>query len=134
MATKKKTTKKKTTKKNPVGRPTKYCEEYCELLIAHMKEGLSFTTFAALVNVSRSTLYEWLDNIEFSDAKSEAEMHCMLFWEKMGIAGTSGSLERFNASSWKYNMICRFNDDWSEKEKGKDDNNVTINLSYDPTE
>ena len=31
--------------RNPVGRPTKYKPEYCEMLIEHMSEGLSFESF-----------------------------------------------------------------------------------------
>lgn len=61
--------KKKVTTANPVGRPSLYKPEYCKMLIEHMSKGFSFESFAADVNCTRSTLYEWRDqNQEFSDA------------------------------------------------------------------
>jgi transcriptional regulator with XRE-family HTH domain len=57
------------------GRPTKYDPKYCEMLFSHMSEGYSLESFAGLIGVSRSTLYEWIENnAEFSDiaARSKA--------------------------------------------------------------
>lgn len=54
------------------GQPTKYRQEYCQMLIEHMKEGFTFESFAAVINVNRDTLYAWCkDNQDFSDAKSQ---------------------------------------------------------------
>lgn len=51
----------------------KYKKEYTDLLIKHMSEGLSFESFAGLIGVARSTLYDWVDTIpEFAAAKEEA--------------------------------------------------------------
>jgi hypothetical protein len=42
-----------------VARPTLFREEYCQMLIDHMSKGLSFESFAAVINVNRDTLYDW---------------------------------------------------------------------------
>jgi len=54
----------------PAGRPTEYKEEYCRKLVMHMRDGMSFESFAPEVGVNRDTLYEWANkHEEFSDAK-----------------------------------------------------------------
>ena len=91
------------------GQPTKYREEYCEKLIAHMSGGLSFESFAGVVTVDRSTVYQWAkDNKDFSDAKKIGTERCRLFWEKLGIEGAMGGFEKFSAGTWVFNMKCRF--------------------------
>lgn len=73
------------------GRPTKYRAEYCGMLVEHMKKGLSFESFGAIVNVCKDTLYEWAKrHTRFSDAKSLGEVHSRLFWEKMAINASLG--------------------------------------------
>ena len=42
------------------GRPTLYREEYCDLVVKEMSEGLSVGGFAGLVLVSRQTIDEWM--------------------------------------------------------------------------
>ena len=95
--------------KNKTGRPTKYKPEYCKKLIEHMKEGLSYETFGAVIGVCKSTVYEW-ENVhkDFSDAKKIAWQEYQLFWEKMGVNGSRGKLKGFNSTSYIYNVKCRF--------------------------
>jgi hypothetical protein len=91
------------------GRPTKYKPEYCQQLIEHMSQGLSFETFAAVIDVNDDTLYEWAKvHPEFSDAKKRAFGKCKILWEKMGIAGATGKIRNFNAAAWIFNMKNRF--------------------------
>lgn len=98
----------------PGGRPTDYKQEYCELLIEHMGNGFSFESFAALVNASKQTIYDWLAaNPEFLDAKSIAFERSRLFWEKIGIdLARSGA---GNATAFIFNMKNRFKEDWRDK-------------------
>ena len=57
------------TTKNKGGRPTKYDPKYCEMIIEHMSDGASMTSFAAEIGVARSTINEWGEkNPEFSEA------------------------------------------------------------------
>lgn len=95
MASKKKP-KKKTTP-SPIGRPTEYRPEYCQLLIEHMKQGGSVRTFGAVTNppVSRQTVYDWLDrHPNFLDAKSQGEPMAEKFWENLLKSGAAGQLRR----------------------------------------
>lgn len=106
MADKKKTTK---------GRPSKYKEEYCELLIKHMEQGLSFETFGATIGVSKQTLYDWVNaHSLFLDAKKTAFLKCQLFWEQLGIDGVfSTKASALNTGVWVFNMKNRFG--WRDK-------------------
>lgn len=104
----------------PFGRPTLYKPEYCQMLIDHCSEGLSFEAFAGLIGVAGSTLYEWAKaNPDFSEAKSQAMQKCRLWWEKAGTQGMfmGGKDNPFNATIWVYNMKCRFRNEWTERKE-----------------
>lgn len=67
------------------GRPSKYKPEYCDLIIEHMSEGASITSFAAEIGVARSTIDEWANNYtEFSGAVKIGKAKCAAWWEKLG--------------------------------------------------
>lgn len=120
---------------NPIGRPSKYKPEYCQLLIEHMSTGLSFESFAAVIKVNRDTLYAWeKDYPEFSDAKKEAFEQNLLFWEKHGIDGLYNTTEydekgkptsskSINSTVWIFNMKNRHK--WGDKQVGEDDKKIT---------
>jgi hypothetical protein len=117
------------------GRPTDYKPEYCDMLIDHMGQGYSFESFAGLVDVARSTIYEWVENQpDFSDAKSTAFEKSRLFWEKAGIDGLFSETEydekgkptksrSLNSTVWIFNMKNRFKDEWREKQEIKHEGN-----------
>jgi hypothetical protein len=96
------------------GRPTDYRKEYCELLIEHMGNGLSFESFAAVVNASKQTLYDWAEaNPEFLDSKNIAFERSRLFWERVGIdIAVKGE---GNATAYIFNMKNRFKQEWRDK-------------------
>lgn len=132
---KKKTVKKKSVKKkkDERGRPTKFREEFCEQLVAHMAEGLSFESFGASPRgVCKQTLYTWLEkHPTFVDAKSRGKLESLLFWEKIGIKGTLGKVSNFSASSYIFNMKNRFK--WADRhEHSVDQDKNEIKLKYDP--
>ena len=67
------------------GRPTKYDPAYCERLVAHMSEGASATSFAAEIDVNRSTITEWANtHPEFSIALTRGKAKCAAWWERIG--------------------------------------------------
>lgn len=133
----------------PVGRPTKYKPEFCQQLIDHMAGGLSFESFAAVIEVDRDTLYEWNNSQpDFSDATKRAKDKCQLYWEKLGRdhvlnesieeenyeEGTKKkSSKSLNPAIWVFNMKNRFK--WRDKQPEEVDttvvNNNTLNLSED---
>lgn len=102
--------------KKPVGRPTKYRPEFCEMLIQHMSQGYSFETFGALVNTHRAVLYDWVKkHTEFDDAKRQATEMCQQFWERKGIENLE--TKHFNSSVWIFNMKNRFR--WNDNQEIK---------------
>lgn len=111
------------------GRPTKYKPEYCDALIEHMSQGLSYQSFAGVIGVSIECLYEWERTYtEFSDAKKEGIQKCMLVWEKIGINGALGKIKNFNSASYIFNMKNRFG--WRDKQDIEVSSSpVTINYS-----
>jgi hypothetical protein len=100
------------------GRPSKYDPMFDQMLIEHMSEGYSFESFAGLIEVNIDTLYEWVKTHKnFSEAKKIAVHKCRLKWESIGLKGTQGHFDGFAASSWMYNMKCRFKNEWLEPDK-----------------
>src|SRR5690242_4800531 len=97
------------------GRPTDYNESYCERLIKHCGNGLSFESFAGEIGVTRSTLYLWRkEHKEFSDAADQAKECCRKYWEEKGRDGTIGELPGWNSGSWQFIMKNFFREDWSD--------------------
>jgi hypothetical protein len=133
-----------------LGRPTLYRPEYCQMLIDHQAKGLSFESFAAIVDVDRDTVYNWCEiHPDFSDAKLRAGEKCRLFWETLGILyvvegktrvirNPDGTVvtdsrgnplkvdgkEKLNGYVWGLNMRNRFG--WGREEDERA--NVTVNL------
>lgn len=98
------------------GRPTKYDPAYCEMLVAHMRTGLSFPSFAGKLEINPDTLYEWLKkHPDFSEAKRVGEALNLQFWEGQGIQGLWGNKElSFNSTVWVFNMKNRHR--WRDKQ------------------
>lgn len=82
------------------GRPTKYKPEFCNLLIEHMKRGLSFESFGAEdgVGVSKETLYNWLErHKEFLDARKRGFPYLEAYYIKTGQSIATGQMRRVSA-------------------------------------
>ena len=110
------------------GRPTKYKEEYCEKLVAHMAKGLSYESFAGLIGVHRETLYEWERKHEiFSDSKKIGKEKCLLFYETIGVQGMLGKIPNFNATTWIFKMKNKFGWKSNSVEEILEDKTFTLN-------
>lgn len=129
---KKKVAKKKVTKKKTVqkkngpakgegGRPVKYDPSYCQQLIDHMGRGYSFESFAGVICVAISTIYQWVKKYpDFSNARKKGEAACRVFWEKKGIDylfHSRGGV--FNSTVWIFNMKNRFH--WRDQPEFMDE-------------
>jgi hypothetical protein len=93
------------------GAKTKYRSSFPEMLIEHMGEGSSYTSFAAKIGVHIDTLYEWEKvHPKFTEAKKVAFSKSQGYWEDLG----KKMAENGNAAVWKFNMKNRFG--WRESE------------------
>lgn len=82
------------------GRPTKYKKEFCEQLISHMGEGLSFKSFGAVIGVCEETLHDWCrDKPEFSESKRIGRDKQLLCYERLGLDGMHAGKD-FNATTF----------------------------------
>lgn len=100
--------------KNKTGRPSKYKPEYCAEVVKHMTDGSSLTSFAAEIDVARSTINEWMgEHPEFSEACARAKAKCAAWWEKTNrlLAATGQG----NAGACKLGLTNMAADDWREK-------------------
>ena len=91
---------------------SKYSHDYPQMLIEHMKTGLSFLSFAGVVNVDGETLRKWCKRWPmFNKARKLGLSKGLLWWEKAGIDGLHD--KTFNANHWKINMANRYKSEWS---------------------
>jgi len=73
-----------------------------------MAKGLSFESFAGLIDVHIDTLYEWAKvHQSFSEAKKRGTAKSLLKFEATGLANLGN--KNFNSTLWIYQMKCRFN-------------------------
>lgn len=126
--------------KAKVGRPSDYKPEYCQMLIDHMAQGLSFEAFGGIVDCSKETLYTWSEkHPEFLDAKKIATQKCRVFWEKLGVdhiinwSGKDGG-KSLNTGVWVFNMKNRFKDEWRDRQEVEhsQDKEQVIRIAFDP--
>jgi hypothetical protein len=99
------TKKKKKTKLPAVmgqpGRPTKYEDKFCEMLIEHMANGYSIEAFAGKLRVSKQSIYTWFDkHPRFMDARKKGDMALQFFYENVGIMAMMGDIKNFNLGAW----------------------------------
>ena len=116
------------TDKRPVGRPSDYKPEYCDQVVAHCTDGASLTSFAAEIDVARSTINEWMEkHPDFSEAVKRAKAKCAAWWEKQARSGASGSAKDINPTLCIFGLKNMAADDW--RDKTETDNNHTHNIS-----
>jgi hypothetical protein len=109
------------------GAPSKYLPKYCAGIVAHMATGASATSYAAEIDVSRSTISEWASvHPEFSIALSRGKAKAGAWWEKQGrsICETG----KGSAVMALFGMRNMGGDDWTDKPDDKDqgDKNNTV--------
>jgi hypothetical protein len=98
------------------GRPVEYDSSYCERLIDHMEQGLSFESFAGILGCCKQSLYNWAERFpEFLDAKNIGTEKSRLFYELAGLNGMMNHIPFFNDRVWRLNMMNRFPNEWKEK-------------------
>ena len=84
-------------------------DNLCQMLGTHMCEGLSFTSFAGVLGISRQTLYNLLDKYpEFKTTREVCEMKALLFWEKIQVQVASGELNHPRPTNLMFTLHTRF--------------------------
>ena len=102
--------------KRPVGRPSKYRPEYCDMVVDHMSEGASLTSFAAEIDVSRETISEWTRvHPEFSVAVKKGKAKCAAWWERLGRTGAMGG--DVNPTLVIFGLKNMSPEDWRDKQE-----------------
>lgn len=100
-----------------MARPTKYDPDKNSEVIELMKEGASITEVAVLLDISRETIYDWIDpkserfNKEFSDTIKKGLDLSQSWWEKKGRINLEN--HKFNYVGWYMNMKNRFK--WTDR-------------------
>lgn len=110
----------------------KYNPKYCEMLVKHGSQGLSFESFAAVIGVSRRALYDWVDrHEEFKDAKEFAFNNRFLLWEKLMVGAATGKLQKVNSGALLLGAKNVLN--WTEKVQQDihEERDVRISVGYD---
>lgn len=99
----------------PAGRPSKYDPVYCDKIVDHCKEGASLLSFAAEIDVSRSTLNEWAEHHpEFSDAVKRAKAKSAAWWEK--LARSNAVTGDGNATLCIFGLKNMGPEEWADKQ------------------
>lgn len=99
------------------GRPTKYEQRYCDEVVEHMTDGASLTSFAAEIDVARSTINVWMEeNPEFSEAVKRGKAKCAAWWEKQGRLGATGGAQ-VNPTLVIFGLKNMAGEDWREKQE-----------------
>lgn len=112
------------------------------MLIDHMATGQSFTTFAAVLNVGKRTMYDWCDNFpEFKEAKEIGQAKAQQFMEKRLIAKISGQKiegvdkKDIDNSCLIFALKTRFHKDYGDVSKHHiQQETVQINIDGDDSE
>ena len=101
----------------PAGRPSKYDPKYCDLIIEHMSQGASATSFAASIDVCRATITEWADkHPEFLAAVKRGKSKCAAWWEAQGRLGAMGEA-KVNPTLVIFGLKNMAADDWRDKQE-----------------
>lgn len=99
---------------NKCGRPSKYKPEYDALVEAHLSEGYSFASFAAIPGVHIDTLYEWMDkHPSFSEAVNKGRALGMAEWER--ILKIQALSAKGNTAAIIYAMKNLYRDHWQDR-------------------
>ena len=105
---------------------SRYRPEYNQYLLDHMKQGKSFNTFSAVVDVHPSTIKRWLDEFpEFKECYEIGQRKALLFWEEQLAQGAMGETKA-NASLMIFKLKNEFGDFYKDKQEVEVNKATTI--------
>lgn len=99
-----------------IGRPTKFREEYCDLVCDLAAEGKGPAEWAYEIGVDRVTLYRWAEtHSTFATAIARAKDYEQAAWERLARENIKD--RNFNAQVWSKSMSARFRNDYTERQE-----------------
>lgn len=108
--------------KNPIGRPTKYDNSFCDVVVEKMKKGAAIKELPFYLGVCVDTINEWRKiHPDFSAAIKKGESFSEAVWLRKGRLELENP--KFNSTLWYMNMKNRFG--WSDKQESNHNVNVT---------
>ena len=108
-----------------VGRPSKYDPAYCDDAIAVLEQGKSILSLAAHIGVTKSTIYNWMDeHPEFLDSVKKGQDAAAAWWEQelVKLATTGNG----NATAIIFGLKNRAKGEWSDTTKHEHSGQVQI--------
>lgn len=101
--------------KAKMGRPSKYTEDACRIVVELGREGASRAEMAADLDISFATWQNWeAAHPEFLAATIRARELGQSWWEKQGRKGIWS--KEFNANAYRLQVTNRFPADWRDKQ------------------
>jgi hypothetical protein len=98
----------------PVGRPSKYNPEFCELVVKLGESGASRAVMAATIGIDRMTMRTWeKEEPAFLAATTRALELSQAWWEHQGQRGIWS--RDFNANAYRLQVMNRFPAEWRER-------------------
>lgn len=98
----------------PVGRPTKYRPELCDLVIEVGEQGGWLCEMAEACDVARNTMDVWAaEHPEFLEALTRAKQKAQAWFEREGREGLKA--DKFNAALWQKQMSARHREEYTER-------------------
>ena len=98
------------------------------MLVQHMSNGFSFKSFAGIVRVGISTIYQWsYDHDEFRDAAEEGRSLCVLFYERLMLSHSFGKVKGdFRAASYMSKWAAKIDVDVIQTDSKEHDGYIFI--------
>lgn len=99
-----------------------YKSEYCQMLIEHMMNGLSFSSFGKKIGHGRTTLYDWLNkHSDFKEAYEKGYCESLYFHEVILNAKIRGKdlsnleIKKADTACLIFKLKTVFRKEYSEK-------------------
>lgn len=111
------------------GRPSTYKKKYCQMLYEHMAKGHSFRSFAHIVKVDYSTIYQWeKSNPEFSHARKMGESADLELLESVALKMAQGELPKTAQASPLIFMMKQRHPDIYGQAQNENDRNFVVEI------
>ena len=110
-----------------MGRPSSYDPGYCEAVVQFGKEGDSKVEMAVKLNVSRQTLYYWMDDYpDFFDAMKRAEEYAAAWHHTMFKKMATGQIQNANPTALIFNSKNQCPDEFRDRREVDIDGKVGV--------